>query len=55
MALALRRYRGVKRRYVILEGNGPTGFKATIAVNTKAALNIFPLGLPCVLARHESR
>ena len=43
---ALRRYRGVKREYTILEDNDPTGFKAKVAIAAKAELKIKPLAFP---------
>ena len=46
LAPTLRRHRGVKPRYTILEDNDPTGFKAAAAVATKAALKIVPLEYP---------
>ena len=46
LAPALRRSRGAKRSYMLLEDNDPTGFKATAAVNAKARLNICPIEFP---------
>ena len=46
LAPALRRSRGAKRSYMLLEDNDPTGFKATAAVNAKALLKISPIEFP---------
>ena len=46
LAPALKRHRGEKRRYILLEDNDPTGFKASIAVATKAAMKIQPIAFP---------
>lgn len=46
LAPALKRHRGAKRTYTILEDNDPTGFKATPAVNAKEELKIQPIDFP---------
>ena len=46
LAPALKRYRGVKRKYLLLEDDDPTGFKSTQAIGTKAALKIAPMPFP---------
>ena len=46
IAKALKRYRGEKRRYSLLEDNDPTGFKSKVGISTKASLNIQPLAFP---------
>ena len=43
---ALRRLRGVKRRYSVLEDNDPTGFKSKKGVAAKQAAHIEPLAFP---------
>ena len=42
----LKRRRGVKRRYSILEDNDPSGYKSTLAKATKAELGICPIEFP---------
>ena len=46
LAPALKRHRGSKRRYTILEDNDPTGWKSTAARAAKASLKITPLEIP---------
>ena len=46
LAPALKRYRGEKRRYDILEDNDPAGYKAAPALAAKAALKIKPIMFP---------
>ena len=46
LAPALRRHRGEKRRYTILEDNDPTGFKSSIAIQAKKELKIHPINFP---------
>ena len=46
IAPALKRHCGVKRKYILLEDNDPTGFKSTRGIEAKAALNIEPLRFP---------
>ena len=46
VAPALKRHRGVKGRYVVLEDNDPTGFKSGKAVAEKAAAHIETLQFP---------
>ena len=46
LAPALKRHRGEKRRYILLEDNDPTGFKASIAMAAKAAMKIQPIAFP---------
>ena len=42
----MKRHRGSKRRYTILEDNDPTGWKSTAARAAKASLKITPLEIP---------
>ena len=46
IAPALKRYRGEKRRYVILEDNDPIGYKFNVGIDAKAKLKIHPLPFP---------
>ena len=46
MLKALRKHRGVKRQYTILEDNDPSGYKSTKGKNAKAAVNIDTVDLP---------
>ena len=46
LAPALRRHRGVKRRYAILEDNDPTGFKSKKGLAAKEAAHIHPFAFP---------
>ena len=46
VAPALKRHRGTKGRYLVLEDNDPTGFKSKKAVAAKAAARIEPLQFP---------
>ena len=46
LAVALKRYRGEKRRYDIIEDNDPTGFKSAIAVKAKKEVKIKPMEFP---------
>ena len=46
LAPALKRHRGEKRRYILLEDNDPTGLKASIAMAAKAAMKIQPIAFP---------
>ena len=43
---ALKKYRGQKRSYTILEDNDPTGYKSNLAKRTKSELGIKPLAFP---------
>ena len=43
---ALRRNRGQKRKYRIIEDNDPTGYKSNLAIATKAELKIVPEDWP---------
>ena len=43
---ALKRYRGEKRRYSIVEDNDPSGFKAGVAVAAKREVKINPIEFP---------
>ena len=42
----LRKERGVKRRYKVLEDNDPTGYKSRKAMDAKAALGITAVPMP---------
>ena len=46
LAPALKKYRGAKRRYLVLEDNDPTGFKSNIAVAAKQDAGIETLQFP---------
>ena len=46
IAPALKKHRGNKRTYVILEDNDPTGYKSNDAKSAKATLKIEPLAFP---------
>ena len=46
LAPALKRHRGPKRTYILLEDNDPTGFKSKVGVDAKAALKIQPMEFP---------
>ena len=43
---ALRRYRGAKRLYKVLEDNDPTGYKSNVAKRMKESLSIEPMEFP---------
>ena len=46
LAPALKRHRGTKRQYTLLEDNDPTGFKSNVAKGAKAELKLQPLEFP---------
>ena len=46
IAPALKKHHGTKRRYVILEDNDPTGYKANVSKKAKADLGIIPMDFP---------
>ena len=46
IAKALKRCRGEKRRFSLLEDNDPAGFKSKGGISAKASLNIQPLPFP---------
>ncbi len=46
LSSALKKHRGQKRRYAILEDNDPTVFKSKVAIAKKVGLNIQPLEFP---------
>ena len=46
LAPALKRFRGAKRQFDILEDNDPTGFKAAVSIAAKKELNIKPIKFP---------
>ena len=46
LAPALKKYRGEKRRYLILEDNDPTGFKSTKGIAAKRAAGIETVEFP---------
>ena len=51
---ALKRNRGNKRSYTILEDNDPTGYQSTQGKNAKAACKITTIDFPNLFARFES-
>ena len=42
----MRRYRGAKRLYKVLEDNDPTGYKSNVAKRMKESLSIEPMEFP---------
>ena len=46
LATALKRHRGEKRCYDIVEDNDPTGFKAAVAIRAKKEVKIKPIEFP---------
>ena len=46
LAKALKRYRGEKRHYNIVEDNDPSGFKAGVAIEAKRVIRIHPIEFP---------
>ena len=46
LAPALKRHRGEKRKYILLEDNDPSGFKSKVAMAAKKAMKIHPIEFP---------